>query len=298
MELGGADLHATISGVCHNRAKDTAEAFATARRFLALLPSSAYTTVPRRQGPDTAPRRLDGILSIVPRDSRQAYDMRAVIAQLVDSSEDLLEIQPHYGRSIITALARLGDFAIGIVANQPSVLAVAIDAAAADKATHFINLCSAYHLPVAFLADNPGVLSGTAAERQGTLRAAAAMYAAQARLQSAKLHVTLRKAFGFGSSLMAMNPFDRQTLTLAFPGASLGGIPAAGGARAAGADPATEARLVAAQRSGAWLAGDAMAYDEIIDPRQLRNALITGLEFSAGRLSRIAGPTRVTGIAP
>ena len=298
VELGGADLHATISGVCHNRVKDTAEAFATARRFLALLPSSAYTTVPRRQGPDTAPRRLDGILSIVPRDSRQAYDMRAVIAQLVDSTDDLLEIQPHYGRSIITALARLGGYAVGIVANQPSVLAGAIDAAAADKATHFINLCSAYHLPVAFLADNPGVLSGTAAERQGTLRAAAAMYAAQARLRSAKLHVTLRKAFGFGSSLMAMNPFDQQTLTLAFPGIQLGGIPASGGAQAAGVPDDTQARMAAAERDSAWLAGDAMAYDEIIDPRQLRNALITGLELSAQRLSRLAAPTSAAGIAP
>jgi len=110
------------------------------------------------------------------------------------------------------------------------------------------------------------------------------------RLNSAKLHITLRKAFGFGSSIMAMNPFDRQTLTLAFPGISLGGIPARGGGDAAGVDAEMQAMLQTMEEQASWGAGDSMAYDEIIDPREMRNALIAGLEASAGRTAVTAEP--------
>ena len=133
--------------------------------------------------------------------------------------------------------------------------------------------------------------------RDGALRVAARMYAAQAQLRSTKIHVTLRKAFGFGSSIMGMNPFDRQTLTLGFPGITLGGIPAIGGADAAKADENTQALLQQAEASGSWSAGDNMAYDEIIDPRQLRNALINGLESGACRPTG-GGPMSTHGIRP
>jgi acetyl-CoA carboxylase carboxyltransferase component len=157
------------------------------------------------------------------------------------------------------------------------VLAGAINRAAAEKATRFLNVAGDFGLPVVFLADNPGVLPGTAAEAEGTLLAAANMFIAQSRLRSAKLHVTLRKAFGFGSSIMAMNPFDRQTLTLAFPGTTLGGIPATSGADAAALDADAKAALEQAEAAACWRSADTMAYDEIIDPRELRNYLITGL---------------------
>ncbi len=297
-DLGGAAMHTARSGVAHNRVADFSQAAATVRSYLSYLPSSAYGVVARQHNGNSAPRRLDSILQLVPSDDRVAYDMRRLLALLVDDAEALLEVQPAYGRSMVTAFARLGGYSVGIVANQPTFMAGSITADAAEKAAHFIRVCNAYHLPVVFLADNPGVMSGSAAEQAGTLRSAARMYAAQCALQSPKLHVTLRKAFGFGSSLMGMNPFDQQTLTLAFPGISLGGIPALGGSKATNADEDLAEQLAAAESSGAWSTGDTMTYDEIIDPRELRNALIRGLELSATRNARDPQPVHSAAITP
>jgi acetyl-CoA carboxylase carboxyltransferase component len=123
------------------------------------------------------------------------------------------------------------------------------------------------------------------------------MFHAQARLRVPKLHVTLRKAYGFGSSVMGMNPFDGQTLTLAFPGISLGGLPAAGSV-AAGYSAPERARLAEQQSRAAWHASDTLAYDEVIDPRELRNALLAGLALAAGRRAAPAQPARHGGIWP
>ena len=120
------------------------------------------------------------------------------------------------------------------MANDPSVLAGTIDCDAADKAAHFLDVADSFGLPCVFLADNPGVLAGTSAERQGILRHAARLFAVQHRLRVPKLHVTVRKAFGFGSSVMAMNPFDGQTISLAFPSVTLGALPAGSSASAIG----------------------------------------------------------------
>ena len=124
------------------------------------------------------------------------------------------------------------------------------------------------------------------------------MFVAQHRLQVPKLHVTLRKAFGFGSSIMAMNPFDGQTLSLAFPAITLGSMPAASGAAAAKLDEATRARVAAEQAGGAFHVADRLAYDDVIDPRELRNALLQGLVLAAGRRTSAPEPTLLRGIAP
>lgn len=298
-ELGGAQMHAAVSGVCHNVVADEIAAFALVRQYLSYLPSSALEAPPRLAcDAGTGKRSLPQLLSIVPRDGRLAYDMRKVIALLADSPDSVIEIQPQFGKSMLTCFARLGGYSVAIVANQPQVLAGSITADAADKAAHFLSVCNAYHVPVIFLADNPGVMSGSQAERAGTLRAAARMYAAQSRLTSPKLHVTLRKAFGFGSSLMAMNPFDAQTVTYAFPGISLGGMPAIGGGTAAKMQQDAQAQLLDAQQSGSWNAADTMAFDEIIDPRELRNALLDGLLLCSTRSRHAVDVCAVTGVVP
>ena len=135
-----------------------------------------------------------------------------------------------------------------------------------------------------FLADNPGVLAGSLAERQGILRHAARMFAVQHRLAVPKLHVTLRKAFGFGSSIMAMNPFDGQTISLAFPSITLGAMPAHSEGSAV-ADPEERSRLSVEQANASIVAGSRLAYDAVIDPRDLRNALLAGLSLAEGRQS-------------
>jgi acetyl-CoA carboxylase carboxyltransferase component len=296
-ELGGAEMQTAESGVAHNLAEDEDHAFALARGYLSFLPGSAWAYPPRLEGADTGPRSLDAILDLVPTQDSRPYDMSRVVELLVDGGRGL-ELQPGYGASLLTVLARLGGRAVAILANQPAVRAGAIDVAAAEKAAHFLELADAFHLPVVFLADNPGIMAGSRAERAGTLRAAARMYAAQARVRSPKLHVTLRKAFGFGSSLMAMNPFDAQTLTLAFPTATLGALPAASGGAAAKLPDADQAQLDAGQAGGPWSSAESMAYDEVIDPRELRNALLAGLELAAGREAQAPEPARHGGIRP
>jgi len=295
-ELGGTAVHTTVSGVAHNAAPSDADALALVRRYLAFFPSNAWAYAPRA-GRDTGPRRLDGMLDVVPVDPRRGYDVRAVIELVADDGE-MLEVEPAHGRSVATVLVRLGGEPVAVVANQPAAQAGAIDADAADKAAHFLDVADAFHLPVLFLADNPGVLAGTAAERRGVLRHAARMFAAQAAVRSPKLHVTLRKAYGFGSSLMAMNPFDAQTVTLAFPGARLGAMPAAGGGRAAGADDELQAVLDHAELGGAYSSADNLSYDEVIDPRDLRTALLDGLRLASVRRADVPGPRAMHAIRP
>jgi len=296
-ELGGVAVHVDASGVAHDAAPDDAAALDRARRYLGYFPSNAWQTPPRRDGPDTGPRRIDEILALVPPDARRPYRMRPVLERVFDAGS-VLELQARYGASLVTALAFLGGRTVAVVANDPSVRAGAVDAAAAAKGARFLEVAGAFHLPVVFLADNPGVLAGSQAERAGALRAAARMFAAQHRLSSPKISVTLRKAFGFGSSIMAMNPFDHQTASLAFPGVTLGAMPAGAGADAAKADPSTRAALAAHEESGPWRIASTLGFDEVIDPRDLRDALLRALELAASRLDGPFEPVARVGVLP
>lgn len=271
-DLGGPQVQ-LASGVAHNLAEDDASAIALARRYLGYFTGD---------GPAEGPRLLDGMVDLIPVDPRVPFDIRPVLEMLVDKGS-LLEIQPVYGGALVTALARLGGCSVAIIANNPSVNAGAVDAAAAQKAARFIDMADAHGLPLVFLTDNPGVQPGTASERAGMLRHAARMFTAQHRARVPKLHVTLRKAFGFGSSIMAMNPFDGQTLSLAFPAISLGAMPAGAGAQAAGLTQEQRESALRDQAGGAWALADKMAYDDVIAPQELRNALLSGLRLCANR---------------
>lgn len=293
--LGGADIHCCQSGVAHYRATDYTDARDKTARYFSFLPNNAWA-YPEAQ---TFSEKVSNneILKLVPCDDALPYDMRKLIAELTDEQSTLYH-HDEYGTSILCAWARLGGHSVAIIANQPNVMAGAITADAADKAARFLRIANAFHIPAIFLADNPGILSGSKAEQQGTLRSAARLYAAQSALKSPKLHVTLRKAYGFGSSVMAMNPFDGQTFTAAWPGVSLGGIPASGGAEAAGMDEQASRQLASAQASGAWRCGDTLAYDEIIDPRETRTVLIRALTLAINRRSTPAAPVALSTISP
>jgi acetyl-CoA carboxylase carboxyltransferase component len=280
-ELGGADI-CERAGTAHNLADDDPEAIAIARRYLAYLPQSRGAATPRSDGPDTGPRRLDALLDIIPPDDRKPYRMRRVLEQLCDDGE-FLEIQPGYGQTLITAFAFLGGHSVALIANDPWVRAGAVDSPAAIKATDFIETADRFGLPLVFLADNPGVLAGPQAERDGILKWGGKMFKAQRRARVPKLHVTLRKSFGFGSTTMAQNPFDAQTLTLAFPAVTMGSMPAGSGGRSAGLDAETQAEVERAQIGGPWEMAAGMVYDDVIDPREMRNALIAGLQLAESR---------------
>ncbi len=295
-DLGGPGV-AIGAGTIHNQAGDDLDLLQQIRAYLSYFGSSAWERPPYVDTGDTDKRRIEHILGIVPRDPRQAYDMYEVV-ELISDLGEIFEIQGSYGPSIICVLARIGGHSVGIVANQPLMLAGSIDTAAATKAAHFISVCDSFHLPLVFLSDNPGVLAGSASEGAGVLRASARMYAAQTTANIAKIHVTLRKAFGFGSCVMAMNPHDAQTLSFAFPAASVGAMGAAGAGRAVRASEQTSADLRQAEQESAYRSASGLSFDEVIDPRELRNAILTALELSQRRRSHPAEPKRHTGISP
>ncbi len=300
-ELGGTAVHTALSGVAHDAAPDDRSALERVRRYLSYFPANAWehppVVVPGAAADDTGRREVGSLADVIPADPRRGYDVRRVIEVLADGGSTM-ELHAAYGRAVVVALARLGGEPVAVVANQPSVRAGAVDADAAVKAAHFVEVAGSFHLPVLFLADNPGVLAGTAAERQGVLRAAARLFAAQARHPGPKLHVTLRKAYGFGSSLMAMNPFGGQTVTLALPGARLGAMPAESGADAARLDAGEAELLRHAELGGAYGAADTLAYDEVVGPRELRNALLDGLRLASRRRSSPVEPWGVAGVRP
>ena len=282
-ELGGPAV-CEAAGTIHRLAADDAEALALARRYLSYLPTHAGGVAPAVTGPDAdvGPRRLDDLLEVVPADHRRPYRMGDVVDRLVDRGSRL-DVQPGYGRSLICALARLGGRPVAVVANDPSVRAGTIDRDAAVKGADFLSSVGAFGLPVVFLADNPGVLAGTRAERDGILKWAGRMFQAERRLTGPKVHVTLRKAFGFGSTVMGHNPFDHQTATFAFPGVTMAAMPAAPGGASAGLDDEAQARVEASQAGGPWAMAGAMRVDEVIDPRELRNAVLGALRLSSSR---------------
>jgi acetyl-CoA carboxylase carboxyltransferase component len=277
-ELGGARICAEVAGSAHNVVPDDQSALALARHYLRYFPQNRGGELPTLDSGDTSRRSLDDLVEVVPPSDRKPYDMHAVIERVVDR-ETFLEIQPGYGRSIVLGLAFVGGRAAGIVANNPAYQAGAVDSEAAVKATDFLELMGHFRHPVIFLADNPGVMAGTRAERSGILKWGGKMFRAERRLRGAKIHVTMRKSFGFGAVTMAQNPFDRQTLSLSLPGVTMGSMPAASGGRSAKLDAQAQAAAEAEQASGPYRMAEHLVYDDIIDPSELRNRILDGLSM-------------------
>ncbi|NNE73289.1 MAG: acetyl-CoA carboxylase carboxyltransferase subunit, partial [Acidimicrobiales bacterium] len=230
-------------------------------------------------------------------DNAKVYDVRHVVSRLVDGGT-FFQVQPDFGPAIVCALAHLGGHPVAVVANQPVVMAGSIDVDAADKAAHFIQVADAFHLPLVFLSDNPGVLAGSASEQQGILRAGGRMFAAQGLATTIKLQVTLRKAYGFGSMVMAMTGFADQTLSAGFPGATLGAMGARGSSRAVGATDDEAAAISAAEQDAAYRSASSLGFDELIDPAELRNALLRALRLGLHRRQAPAEPRSLSAIWP
>ena len=295
-DLGGPGV-AVASGLVHNVAADDRAVLDDIRTYLSYFPSSAWSHPPRRDGGDTGPRRLDDILGVVPRDSSTPYDVRLVVSMLVDEGR-FFQVQPDFGSSMVCALAHLGGEPVAVVANQPQVMAGAIDADAAEKAAHFVTVADSFHLPLVFLTDNPGMLAGTASEQAGILRAGARMFAAQTQARTVKLQVALRKAYGFGSLAMSMVSFDRQTASYALPGVTLGAMGSRGAADAVGADAGTAEALRQAEAGAVYRSAGRLGFDEMIDPRDLRDVLRAALSRGLSRRQAAPLPAARVGITP
>jgi propionyl-CoA carboxylase beta chain len=303
--LGGAVTHTTRSGVAHVAGHDEAESLELARRILAYLPQNNLETAPLGPTTDPRDRRDDELDQIVPDDPAKPYDMHEVIQRVVDDRA-FLEIQPGWAANIIVGFARLGGRAVGVVAQQPAVLAGALDIDASIKAARFVRTCDAFNVPLLTLVDVPGFLPGVAQEHGGIIRHGAKLLYAYCEATVPKLTVITRKAYGGAYDVMSSKHI-RGDINLAWPTAEIAVMGAAGAVGiihkdriAAGADPAVERdRLVEAYEeefANPYSAAARGYVDDVIMPSETRPRLIAALEMLADK--RDANPRKKHGNIP
>lgn len=295
-DLGGPEI-ALPSGLIHNVADDDRRALDLVRAYLRYFPSSAWSYPPDVAGPDDGACLVPELTKLVPPNGRRVYDMRKVVDTVFDAASTF-EVQPEFGRTVLCTLARLGGHPVAVVANQPLVQAGSIDAEGAEKAAHFITVADSFHLPLVFLSDNPGVLPGSRSERQAILRKGARMYAAQTMASVPKLEVTMRKAYGFGSMVMGMIPFDGQSGVFAFPGATMGAMGAGAMSQARKSDDDEAARLHDLEVQASYRSAHGFGFDELIEPAELRNMLLHTLQRALYRRQEVPAPVARIGIVP
>ena len=247
-EMGGARMHTGVSGCAHQLVKDDAEGIATARRYLSYLPNSWESHPPTSHPPTAEPSPADPLASrssaadpptqepvraesvpppaaaatiaeLIPADENKPFDMKQLIAALVDDGS-FMEIQPRWAKELIVGYARLDGHAFGIVANQPKHKGGVLFGDSADKAARFIWTCNAFNVPLLFLADVPGFMIGTQVERQGIIRHGAKMISAVSEATVPKISVVVRKAYGAGLYAMAGPAFEPDCC-IALPSASI-----------------------------------------------------------------------------
>ena len=295
-DLGGPNV-AVASGLVHNVVSDDLAALDLVRSYLGYFPSSAWSYPSDLEGGDAGFRAVPELLDIVPRSGRRVYDMHDVIDVVFDVGT-CFEVQPDFGRSLICSLARLGGHPVAVVANQPQVLAGSVDSDGADKGAHFVTVADSFHIPLVFLADNPGVMPGSQSERQAILRSGARMYAAQTQARVPKFTVTLRKAYGFGSMVMGMIPFDGQSATFAYPGATMGAMGAAAMSRARGSDLDEATLLRQMEVEASFRSAESFGQDELISPVETRDRLLHALERGLYRRQATPEPAARIAITP
>jgi acetyl-CoA carboxylase carboxyltransferase component len=219
-DLGGAKVHCRVSGVGDLECPDERAALASIRRFLSYLPTNHRARAPRLPPTDDPQRATPRIATLIPGESRKTYDVRAVLAELVDQ-ESFFELRPGHGQALVVGLCRLDGRSVGVVASQPKYLGGVIDVQAADKAAWFISLCDAFDVPLLFLQDVPGFMVGSKAEKGGIIHAGARMLQAMARARVPRITVILRKAYGAGQYALC-GPGFAPTRILALPTAETG----------------------------------------------------------------------------
>ncbi len=279
-QLGGAHIHARESGAVDNEVESEEEAFIEIRRFLSYLPSNVWQIPPRTLTNDDANRREKDLISIIPRDRRQTYDIRRLLRLIVDQ-DSFFEIGKFYGRPLVTGLARLNGYAVGIAASDSQQGGGALDAPGSEKLTRFVDLCDTFHLPVVNFVDQPGFLIGTAAERAGTVRYGARALAAIYQATVPWVSVIIRRVFGVAGA--AHGNAQGLNLRYAWPSGDWGSLPIEGGVQAAyrrdiesAPDPAARRREIEEmlhELRSPFRTAEAFGIEEIIDPRDTRPLL-------------------------
>ena len=303
--LGGATTHTTISGVAHLAARDEAEALDLTRRILSFLPQNNLDAPPRQPTADSRERAEPALDTIVPDDPARPYDMHRVIEAVVDDGE-FLELQPGWAPNILIGFARLDGRSVGVVAQQPSVLAGALDIDASAKAARFVRMCDCFNVPIVTFVDVPGFLPGVGQEHGGIIRHGAKLLYAYCEATVPKLTVITRKAYGGAYDVMS-SKHVRGDMNFAWPTAEIAVMGVEGAVNiifrdriAAADDPAAErARLVAeyeSQFANPYAAAARGYVDAVILPSETRPRLIAALDMLADK--RDSNPPRKHGNIP
>jgi propionyl-CoA carboxylase beta chain len=303
--LGGADVHAARSGVAHFVADDDEACLALIRRLLSFLPSNNLDEPPRRPSTDDPARADPALDALVPDDPARPYDMHEVIRRVVDDG-DFLEVHAQFAGNLLCGFARLAGRPVGVVAQQPAVLAGVLDIDASVKGARFVRFCDAFNLPLVTFVDVPGFLPGVAQEHGGIIRHGAKLLYAYCEATVPKLTVITRKAYGGAYDVMASKHI-RGDLNLAWPTAEIAVMGPEGAIDiifrkelAEADDPEARRRaLVAeyrAQFATPYVAAARGYIDDVIPPRETRRRLIAALEVLHRK--RVPSPRRKHGNIP
>ncbi len=297
-KLGGAMTHNQKSGVAHFAAENEQEAFTLVRKMLGFIPSNNMENPPLVASTDDPERKEEALLDIVPTDPNKPYEMRDIIRYIVDNG-DFLEVQEHFARNIITGFARLQGRSIGIIANQPKVLAGCLDIDASDKAARFIRFCDAFNIPILTLVDVPGFLPGTAQEYGGIIRHGAKLLYAYSEATVPKVTVVIRKSYGGAYLAMCSRDLGADQV-IAWPTAEIAVMGPQGAANIifrkeiAEADDPEQYRQRKIEEykerfSNPYAAAARGYVDLIIDPRETRPILINTLEMLSSKRESLPG---------
>ena len=304
-DLGGPAVAVNKGGSIHNAAETEEEAFEQIKKFLSFMPQNVWEMPPVLPVDDPVERCEEALLNIVPEKRTQSYDMKKLVGMVIDRDSGF-EIRPTFGKAAITMLARLGGRPVGIVANNPKVYGGAMDADAARKQIHFMELCDTFHIPLVFFVDVPGFMVGLKAELDGTLREGMRAVYMAGQLKVPTLTLVIRKCYGM-AGMATCNKSDID-LKIAWPSGEWGSLPVEGGVAAAfrreiqaADDPkAKEKELEAGLRaySSPFRTAEALAVEEIIDPRETRPILCEYIALAESRLKIGLGPRAKAGVAP
>lgn len=303
--LGGANVHLTISGTTHLTAASDKDALDLCRRVLSYLPPNHLENPPHCDCSDDPERMDDALNHIVPLDATEAYTMHEVVERVVDRGS-FLELQPGFAANALVGLARMDGYPVGVVAQEPSVMAGVIDIDAADKIARFVRLCDCFNLPIITFVDSPGFLPGVDQEHRGIIRHGAKVLYAYSEATVPKISIVTRKAYG-GAYVVMSSKYLGTDLTLAWPSAEIAVMGPEGAVNilyrkqiSEAEDPAAErARLIDEYRRRfltPYMAASTGAIDDVIEPRETRKRVITAL--AALRDKYAPSPARKHGNIP
>jgi acetyl-CoA carboxylase carboxyltransferase component len=291
-DLGGAETHNKKSGVAHFLADSETDCLESIRRLMSFLPQNNVDDAPIVATDDPADRADARLNDVIPDDPMKPYDMKEVVKLVVDGG-DFLEVHEHYARNIVVGFARLGGRPVGIVGNQPKVLAGVLDIASSLKGARFVRFCDAFNIPLVTFEDVPGFLPGTEQEWGGIIKHGAKLLYAYCEATVPKLTIVTRKAYG-GAYDVLSSKHIRADLNLAWPSAEVAVMGPEGAINiiyrreiAGASDPAaTRQRLIAeykAKFANPYIAAELGYFDDVIEPSETRGRLIRGLTLLANK---------------